>query len=286
MLFVVGVSLLIGPLSGRAIVLIYTQMHLFASLSNKNHMATAILHSRDHSRVFPFHDCNSLFWWWETKFPLSLVFLFKQSIPLRVSNRPLSPPPPPQLRHPPAPAQAVTHHSRPLPCGWILTLPFLGADTSLQVTNVQPSLRTTESSQVELHVSLFISHLPLHYCYWLLVICKLPNMSSHKEQHPQSFILTAWKHLILWETYNWGGGPGSTSSLPGCSWCFDSSPPLPSAEGSVSIFKTPRNTEDSLVHYKLCCCGEDSFLLILLLSFQFESKWEFPLSLIPIRNCL
>ena len=61
MLFVIGVSLLVGPLSGRAIVLIYTQMHLFASLSNKNHMVIVILHSKDHSRVFPFHDCNSLF---------------------------------------------------------------------------------------------------------------------------------------------------------------------------------------------------------------------------------
>lgn len=51
MLFVIGVSLLLGPLSGRASVLIYTQMHLFASLLSKKHMVTVILHSKDHSRI-------------------------------------------------------------------------------------------------------------------------------------------------------------------------------------------------------------------------------------------
>lgn len=117
MLFVIGVSLLLGPLSGRASVLIYTQMHLFASLLSKNHMVTVILHNKDHSRILPFHDCNSLFWWWETQFPLSLVILFKQSILLRVTNLPLSPPPP-QLRHAPVPAQAVTRYSRPPPRGY------------------------------------------------------------------------------------------------------------------------------------------------------------------------
>lgn len=119
-----GVSSLLGPPTLGSTreymhVLMYTCMHSFASLLNENHVFIAIPQDKDRVTIFPFNVCNSLFWWWETWFPLLLIFSLNQSIPLHVSNLLFLPSPPPLLRHSPLPTHVLIPHSRPPPRGHV-----------------------------------------------------------------------------------------------------------------------------------------------------------------------
>lgn len=146
---------------GNICVLMYIHIHSFASLLNENRVFMVLPHNRDHSRIFPFNVCNSLLWPRETWLALSLIFLFSWSTPC---------------------VYPIFHfHHYPLPCSDTLfsrlrlSLPIPGqphVDTQLTQlghqhplpddSHMQTSLRTTEGSQVELHFSLLISHLPPH----------------------------------------------------------------------------------------------------------------------------
>lgn len=101
------------------------------------------------------------------------------------------------------------------------------------------------------------------------VICMLPDISFHKEQHPQSFLVTAGKFLILRQTANPVKSWLAVLAVSQVDVLVSQQCLFVFAEGNVGIIKIPRNMEVSLVFCKLSFAAVEkiAILFILFLSF-------------------